>query len=170
MCYSEIENSIYHNQIEQAMNRIRMLNPKPGSQYTSHDRSPYILPDVVMIKFADEFYVALSDFSFPQIKINEDYESGGLYVMAREEGIVGAISIVPENELDALPFWRFQNAREIARVAVAPGQQGKGIGFQLRHLGKMFMRIEYKRFAFELCSKAARQQRIQIVCPNNVLP
>ena len=62
-------------QIEQAMNRIRMLNPKPGSQYTSHDRSPYILPDVVMIKFADEFYVALSDFSFPQIKINEDYEN-----------------------------------------------------------------------------------------------
>ena len=59
------------------------------------------------------------------LQINEDYESGGLYVMAQDEGIVGAISIVPENELDALPFWRFQNAREIARVAVAPGQQGK---------------------------------------------
>ena len=65
------------------------------------------------------------------LQINEDYESGGLYVMAQDEGIVGAISIVPENELDALPFWRFQNAREIARVAVAPDQQGKGIGFQM---------------------------------------
>ena len=30
-------------QIEQAMLRIRQLNPKPGSQYSSHDRSSYIL-------------------------------------------------------------------------------------------------------------------------------
>lgn len=60
-------------EIEQAMLRIRLLNPKPGSQYQSHSRSPYIQPDVVMIKFIDEYYVALSDFAFPQIKINEDY-------------------------------------------------------------------------------------------------
>ena len=40
-------------EIEQAMLRIRRLNPKPGSQYTSHSRSPYILPDVTMIKFVD---------------------------------------------------------------------------------------------------------------------
>lgn len=62
-------------EIEQTMRRIRLLNPKPGSQYTSHDRSPYIVPDVVMIKFVNEFYVALSDFSFPQIKISEDYQN-----------------------------------------------------------------------------------------------
>lgn len=62
-------------EIEQAMLRIRQLNPKPGSQYTSHSRSPYILPDVVMIKFVNEYYVALNDFSFPQIKINEEYQN-----------------------------------------------------------------------------------------------
>ena len=45
------------------MLRIRQLNPKPGSQYSSHDRSSYILPDVMMIKFVNEYYVALSDFS-----------------------------------------------------------------------------------------------------------
>ena len=59
-------------QIEQAMLRIRQLNPKPGSQYSSHDRSSYILPDVMMIKFVNEYYVALSDFSLPQIRISED--------------------------------------------------------------------------------------------------
>lgn len=62
-------------EIEQAMNRIRRLNPKPGSQYNSHNRSPYIVPDVVMIKFVNEFYVALNDFSFPEIKINEEYKN-----------------------------------------------------------------------------------------------
>ena len=62
-------------EIEQAMLRIRQLNPKPGSQYSSHSRSPYILPDVVMIKFVNEYYVALNDFSFPEIKINEEYQN-----------------------------------------------------------------------------------------------
>lgn len=63
------------DEIEQVMFRIRRLNPKPGSQYTSHARSQYILPDVVMIKFVNEFYVALSDFSLPQIKISEEYQN-----------------------------------------------------------------------------------------------
>ena len=45
--------------------------------------------------------------------------------------IVGCISLVPENELDELPFWGCSRAREIARVAVAPGLQGKGIAYQM---------------------------------------
>ena len=61
-------------------------------------------------------------------EIHEDYENGTLYVMTEGNTIVGAISIVVNNELDALPYWKCKNAREIARVAVAPGQQGKGIG------------------------------------------
>jgi len=61
--------------ISQAMLRIRRLNPKPGSQYTSHSRSPYILPDVTMIKFVDEYYVALNDYSLPRIRINEEYQN-----------------------------------------------------------------------------------------------
>lgn len=69
-------------QIEQAMLRIRQLNPKPGSQYSSHDRSSYILPDVMMIKFVNEYYVALSDFSLPQIRISEDYRN----LLARSRG------------------------------------------------------------------------------------
>ena len=62
-------------EIEQAMRRIRLLNPKPGSQYTSHSRSPYIIPDVVMIKFVNEYYIALNDSSTPQVKISEDYKN-----------------------------------------------------------------------------------------------
>src|SRR5699024_3298721 len=38
-------------------------------------RSPYILPDVTMIKFVDEYYVALNDYSLPRIRINEEYQN-----------------------------------------------------------------------------------------------
>ena len=60
-------------------------------------------------------------------EIHEDFENGTLYVVSREEAILGAISIVVKNELDELTFWQQRDAREIARVVVAPGQQGTGI-------------------------------------------
>lgn len=69
------------------------------------------------------------DEEYPDwLEINEDHESGGLYVMAEGEEILGAISVVSRNELDDLHFWHCPVAKEIARVAVAPGLQGKGIG------------------------------------------
>ena len=61
------------------------------------------------------------------IDINEDFENGTLYVMEEDGAIIGAISIVVHNELDELAFWEQRCARELARVVVAPGQQGKGI-------------------------------------------
>ena len=61
------------------------------------------------------------------IDINEDHENGTLYVMEEDAAILGSISIVVHNELDELTFWKEKEARELARVAVAPGQQGKGI-------------------------------------------
>ncbi len=69
------------------------------------------------------------DEAYPDwLEINEDHKSGGLYVMAQGEEILGAISIISRNELDDLHFWHCSEAKELARVAVAPGQQGKGIG------------------------------------------
>lgn len=62
------------------------------------------------------------------IEINEDFAHRNLYIMEDEGALLGAISAVPQNELDDLPFWACGQAKEIARVAVAPGQQGKGIG------------------------------------------
>ena len=39
-------------------------------------------------------------------EIHEDFENGTLYVVSREEAILGAISIVVKNELDELTFWQ----------------------------------------------------------------
>ena len=59
--------------IQAAVQRLRACNPKPGSQYGAHERSPYITPDVVVIKFLEEYYVALNDFSYPEIAISDEY-------------------------------------------------------------------------------------------------
>ncbi len=60
--------------------------------------------------------------------IDTDLAGGNLYVLADGTGIVGALSVVSENELDGLPFWHETGgAREIARVAVSPSFQGRGM-------------------------------------------
>ena len=47
--------------------------------------------------------------------------------LAAQGGVIGAISIVPENELDDVTNWAVsENAREIARVVIHPACQGKG--------------------------------------------
>jgi len=69
------------------------------------------------------------DEEYPNIKTIEwDLSAGSLYVMAEVDEIIGAISIVPENELDWVPYWKVrEGAREIARFVVAAAYRGRGI-------------------------------------------
>ncbi len=60
-------------------------------------------------------------------EITHDIETGNLFVLEDGDSIMGAISIVPENEMDDLPYWMVRdNACEIARVVIHPEHQGKG--------------------------------------------
>ncbi len=71
---------------------------------------------------------------YPGIEeIRNDFQTGNLYVINDDEQIIGAASIVPENEMDALPFWKMSNtnAREIARIVVSKEFQNRGIATQL---------------------------------------
>ena len=74
----------------------------------------------------NEFYPGMEE-------IRADYESGNLYVLRDCSKIIGAISIVPENELDELEFWKIKDgsAAEIARVAVVPEYQGRGLALRM---------------------------------------
>lgn len=59
----------------------------------------------------------------------EDFEAGQLFVLWKDEQMLGAGSIVPENELDDLEYWAFpEKARELARIVIAPEHQGRGYG------------------------------------------
>ncbi len=79
-------------------------------------------------------------------EITADYASGNLFVLRDDGRIIGAISIVPENELDELDFWRRKEGKiaEIARVAIAPGYQGKGLALHMVYeIEKILMSRDY---------------------------
>lgn len=61
-------------------------------------------------------------------EIKHDFETDNLFVMISGEELVGAASIVPENEMDDLPFWKTHsgNECEIARIVVAKSFRGNG--------------------------------------------
>lgn len=70
------------------------------------------------------------DESYPTGEnLQADLRSGGLFVLAGEEGVVGAVSVESDPELDDLPFWEDQSggARELARVVIHPAWQGRGL-------------------------------------------
>ena len=61
--------------------------------------------------------------------LKEDFAAKQLYVLQMGDLLIGAGSIVPENELDDLGLWQAcGNAKELARIVIAPAWQGKGYG------------------------------------------
>lgn len=70
---------------------------------------------------------------YPGIQeISHDIETSNLFVMIHNSQIIGAISIVPENELDYKLCWSVRKeTNEIARVVIHPDYQGKGYSKQL---------------------------------------
>lgn len=73
------------------------------------------------------------DESYPgEIEITEDLSSGTLYVLEDKGELIGAISLVPENEIDDFDCWKVkENVREFARVVVRPDHQNKGLSVYL---------------------------------------
>ena len=67
-----------------------------------------------------------------ETEITEDLSFGTLYVLEENQELIGAISIVPENELDHLECWKVrENTREFARVVLKPDHQHKGLSIIL---------------------------------------
>lgn len=63
-----------------------------------------------------------------ETEISNDLKTGNLFVLENERKIIGAISIVPENELDDLDCWNSnENAAEFARVVLHSDYHGKGL-------------------------------------------
>lgn len=66
-------------------------------------------------------------------EIEHDFAAGGLYVLAEKGQIIGAASIISENEMSDYPFWKVADGaeRELARVVIAREFQGKGLASEL---------------------------------------
>ena len=63
-----------------------------------------------------------------ELEISQDMAAQTLFVLEENAEIIGAGSIVPENELDELECWKLRGkVAEIARIAVRPDLMGKGL-------------------------------------------
>ncbi len=76
-------------------------------------------------------------------EIKHDIETENLYVLEDEGHIIGAVSAVPENELDGFSCWHCKSAhRELARVAVARDRQGMGLAARMVNEAEAILRAQ----------------------------
>lgn len=69
-----------------------------------------------------------NEFYPTELEISGDMAAGNLFVLEKNDVIIGAVSIAPENELDEYELWEIhENAGEFARVVISPDYQGKGL-------------------------------------------
>ncbi|NLV22394.1 MAG: RNA polymerase factor sigma-54 [Syntrophomonadaceae bacterium] len=61
-------------QVQEACDFIRSLDPKPGLQYSSGDDIKYIIADIIVEKIDDEYVVIVNDSGYPHLVINRLYE------------------------------------------------------------------------------------------------
>lgn len=62
------------DEILEACDRIKKLNPKPGNSFGNREYRKYISPDVIVVKLKDYFEVLLNGNQYPSIQINPYYE------------------------------------------------------------------------------------------------
>ena len=123
-----------------------------------------------------------------QFEITGDLAAGTLYVLEEGKEVIGAVSIVPENELDDFDCWKIrENAREFARVVIRPDQQHKGLSFyliegvmqELRQQGAAAIHIAvakdnipaqklYHKTGFCICGEAELYGHSFFLCENNL--
>lgn len=62
-------------EVENAVEFIRTLNPKPGSIFGEGEETRYIIPDVIVEKVDDRYLVMNNDSSIPQLTISPFYQN-----------------------------------------------------------------------------------------------
>lgn len=61
------------NEVRAACERIRALNPKPGTGFSTRENIIYITPDVNVVKVQDYFEIHTEDYCFPSITLSSYY-------------------------------------------------------------------------------------------------
>lgn len=62
-------------QVQEACDFIRTLDPKPGRQYSNGDDAKYIIADIIVEKIDGEYIVIVNDSGYPRLIINRMYEN-----------------------------------------------------------------------------------------------
>lgn len=119
-----------------------------------------------------------------ETEIENDLAADTLYVLEDGREIVGAVSIVPENEMDGFPCWKERDrAREFARVVIRQDHRGRGLSRRLvegairemRRMGAMAAHISvvkknipavrlYRSFGFDFCGETEMYGNSYYLC------
>ncbi|NLI92154.1 MAG: RNA polymerase factor sigma-54 [Peptococcaceae bacterium] len=62
------------NEVRVMAELLKLLDPKPGSRFDTTSQTKYIIPDAVIRKIGDEYYVLVNESDIPKISINERYK------------------------------------------------------------------------------------------------
>lgn len=60
-------------QVKKAADNIKKLNPRPAQGFDSGGMMRYIVPDVTIVKFQDRFEILQNSYTYPVIRINQEY-------------------------------------------------------------------------------------------------
>lgn len=74
------------NEVQQALDLLKLLEPKPGRNFSSNMGTKYILPDIIVEKIDNEYIILVNDISMPRLSINQDYRKIILEMNGDKEG------------------------------------------------------------------------------------
>lgn len=60
-------------EVAQACELIKSLNPKPGSHFASRENLKYITPDVTVVKLSNYYEILLNEYMYPKMSVNSYY-------------------------------------------------------------------------------------------------
>lgn len=67
--------SVTIQEVQEAADLLKTLDPKPGRNFTNTNDTCYIVPDVVLEKVGGEYVILVNDTDVPRIRINSAYRS-----------------------------------------------------------------------------------------------
>ncbi|MCI6676526.1 MAG: RNA polymerase sigma-54 factor [Clostridiales bacterium] len=62
-------------EMEQYVQLIKSLNPKPGNGFASREHLAYLVPDLTVVKLEGYYEILVNEYLYPEISINEYYKN-----------------------------------------------------------------------------------------------
>lgn len=67
------ELKVTQEEVRASCDRIRKLNPRPGTGFAARENLTYINPDIIVVSFPDHFELLTNDYYFPTLNISGYY-------------------------------------------------------------------------------------------------
>lgn len=92
--------------VQEAVDFIRTLNPKPGSVFGEGEETRYIVPDVIVEKVDDQYVVMSNESTIPQLIISPFYQK-----MLRSDSTDEKISAFIKNKIEKA-YWLIRSIEQ----------------------------------------------------------